>query len=198
MENFKLKHEMIPIAQIEINNGQIDGLPSNPRQWTKTEIDRLKKSIKETPELLAVRSLMVIRHGDIYVTIGGNMRLSALREMHETIAPCVVIPEDTPVNKLRELVIKDNGTFGEWDVDLLANEWDDISLVDWGVPAWEQPDTTNDEMPADLDAESMKENPYVVKITFQNVNDIERFMSLYRDIVLKDFNATMSVTGGEL
>lgn len=64
------------------------------------------------------------------------MRFSALREMNAKDAPCYVLPEDIPMEKLREIVIKDNGAFGSWDYDMLANEWDDLPLTDWGVPAW--------------------------------------------------------------
>ena len=62
------------------------------------------------------------------------MRFSALREMNEVDAPCYVMDEDTPMEKLKEIVIKDNGAFGSWDYDMLANEWDDLPLTDWGVP----------------------------------------------------------------
>jgi hypothetical protein len=68
------------------------------------------------------------------------MRFSALREMNEKDAPCYVLPEDTPMEKLREIVIKDNGAFGSWDYDMLANEWDDLPLSDWGVSAWNTED----------------------------------------------------------
>ena len=68
------------------------------------------------------------------------MRFSALREMNAKDAPCYVLPEDTPMEKLREIVIKDNGAFGSSDYDMLANEWDDLPLSDWGVPAWSTED----------------------------------------------------------
>ena len=65
------------------------------------------------------------------------MRLSALKALKAKDAPCIVFPEDTPIDKLKEVVIKDNGSFGEWDFDQLANEWSELPLIDWGVPAWE-------------------------------------------------------------
>jgi hypothetical protein len=68
------------------------------------------------------------------------MRFSALREMNAVDAPCMVMPENTPMEKLREIVIKDNGSFGSWDYDMLANEWDDLPLPEWGVPAWDTAD----------------------------------------------------------
>lgn len=51
--------------------------------------------------------------------------------------PCIIFDASTPVDKLAEIVIKDNGSFGSWDYDQLANEWDSNPLTEWGVPAWE-------------------------------------------------------------
>ena len=127
----------IRLTDLELNRGQVEGLPSNPRQWGKGELDDLVKSIRETPELLEARGLIVWPYAGKYVILGGNMRFSALREMNAVDAPCMVMPQDTPMEKLREIVIKDNGSFGSWDYDMLANEWDDLPLSDWGVPAWD-------------------------------------------------------------
>ena len=68
------------------------------------------------------------------------MRYTALKELGVEQAPCVLLPEELPLAKLKEIVIKDNGSFGDWDFDLLGNEWDDLPLSDWGVPAWEAED----------------------------------------------------------
>jgi hypothetical protein len=136
----QLIHTFLPLAQLVRNEGQIKGLPTNPRQWTKAEITRLKKSIKETPELLEARGLIVYTHKDKYIVLGGNMRYTALSELKVEQAPCVILPDNLSLAKLKEIVIKDNGSFGEWDFDLLGNEWDDLPLSDWGVPAWETKD----------------------------------------------------------
>jgi hypothetical protein len=127
----------IRLTDLELNRGQVAGLPSNPRQWGKGELEDLVKSIRETPELLEARGLIVWPYGGKYIILGGNMRFSALREMNAVDAPCYVLDADTSIDKLREVVIKDNGSFGSWDYDMLANEWDDLPLPDWGVPAWE-------------------------------------------------------------
>lgn len=132
-----MEFQRIRLTDLEQNKGQVEGLPSNPRQWGKGELDDLVKSIRETPELLEARGLIVWPYGGKYVILGGNMRFSALREMNAVDAPCMVMPEDTPMEKLREIVIKDNGSFGSWDYDMLANEWDDLPLTGWGVPAWD-------------------------------------------------------------
>lgn len=124
---------LLPLSAIEPNRGQIEGLPKNPRVLRDAKFDALKKSIIDDPDMLALRELLVYQHGDKYVIIGGNMRYRALKELKYKDAPCKVIPADTPVETLRAYTIKDNGDFGEWDFDLLANEWDDEPLNDWGV-----------------------------------------------------------------
>lgn len=131
MEIVRLK-----IADLEPNAGQVEGLPINPRQWTMSDIDALAKSLKETPELFEARPVIVVPHEGKYIILGGNLRYEASRKNKAEEVPAVIFPEDTPIAKLKEIVIKDNGTFGAWDFDALANEWDDLPLTDWGVPAW--------------------------------------------------------------
>lgn len=128
----------IKLTDLVLNEGQVTGLPTNPRQWTRAELENLKKSLQETPELLEARGILVYPWEGKYLVLGGNMRLSALKALKAKDAPCIVFPEDTPIDKLKEVVIKDNGSFGEWDYDLLANEWDSLPLADWGVPNWER------------------------------------------------------------
>ena len=107
-----MEFQRIRLTDLEQNKGQVEGLPSNPREWTRTDLDHLITSIRETPELLEARGLIVYPHEGKYIILGGNMRFSALREMNEVDAPCYVMPEDTPIEKLREIIIKDNGAFG--------------------------------------------------------------------------------------
>lgn len=123
-------------ADLAPNTGQIPGLPTNPRQWTSGDIDKIAASLRETPELFEARPVLVIPHGSKYVILGGNLRYEGARKNKEKEVPAIIFPEDTPPEKLREIVVKDNGSFGAWDDDALANEWDDLPLSDWGVPAW--------------------------------------------------------------
>ena len=135
-----MEQQLIALDKLVRNEGQIAGLPVNPRQWTKAELTRLKKSIKETPELMEARGLLVYPYKDKYIILGGNMRYTALAELKVAAAPCIILPESLPITKLKEIVIKDNGSFGMWDFDMLANEWDDLPLAEWGVdvPAWDK------------------------------------------------------------
>ena len=123
----------IPIGEIELNKGQVEGLPKNPRFIKDYRFEALKKSIQDAPEMLSLRELIVYPHGGRYVVIGGNMRLRACKELGFKEVPCKVLDEQTPADKLREYTIKDNNAFGDTDFDLLANEWDTDELGDWGV-----------------------------------------------------------------
>lgn len=132
----------LPIESVEQNTGQIEGLPSNPRQWTQTDINRLAKSLEETPELFEARPLIVYPHADKYVILGGNLRYEGAKKNGMQGVPAHILDAELDIDKLKEIVIKDNGSFGEWDMDMLANEWDDLPLREWGIdmPDWEQKD----------------------------------------------------------
>jgi hypothetical protein len=133
-----MESKRIAIGKLTPNKGQIEGLPANPRQWTQTDIDRIARSLRETPELFEMRPCIVYPHGEKFVILGGNLRYTGAKANKDKDVPCIVMPEDTPVEKLREIVVKDNSSFGAWDYDALANEWDDLPLQDWGVPSWKE------------------------------------------------------------
>ena len=123
----------LPIAQLEENKGQIDGLPANPRNIQPDKLAKLKRSILDNPEMLQLRGILVYPHGDKYIVIGGNMRLRAMVELGMTSAPCVVIPSHVTADKLRAYTILDNSSMGEWDWQALRLEWDTAQLDDWGI-----------------------------------------------------------------
>jgi hypothetical protein len=133
--------EMIDITKLLYNEGQIDGVPKNPRYLKESEHDKLVKSLADSPEFLEYKPLMVyaMDNGN-YVTICGNMRLRVANELrldgHSEfdIIPCVVLKADTPIEKIKEYAIKDNVQAGNWDWDELANgEWETDDLQNWGV-----------------------------------------------------------------
>jgi hypothetical protein len=125
----------IPIAKLALNTGQIEGLPKNPRFIRDDRFAKLVQSIKDDPEMMALRELLAYPTGKEFVVIGGNMRLRALKELGYKEAPCKVLDKATPVEKLRAYTIKDNIGFGDHDWDGLANEWDAGELSDWGLDA---------------------------------------------------------------
>lgn len=133
--------EMIDITKLLYNEGQIDGVPKNPRYLKESEHDKLKKSLTDSPEFLEYKPLMVYGLEDgTYVTICGNMRLRVANELriggntNFDKLPCLVLKTDTPIQKIKEYAIKDNVQAGNWDWDELANgEWEVEDLDDWGV-----------------------------------------------------------------
>lgn len=138
----------IPLVKLKNNKGQIAGLPKNPRILKDEEYKTLLQSIKDDPEMLSLRELIVYPLNGGFVVIGGNMRLKALQELKYKSAPCKVLKPDTPVEKLRAFLIKDNVSAGQWDWDVIANEFDADQVQDWGVdiPAIKEPKSKkNDE-----------------------------------------------------
>ena len=133
-----MERERIDIRKVFANEGQIEGLPRNPRTMRKERFRKLLKSVRELPEMTEARDLLVVPHGEGYVVIGGNMRLQAYRELGWKEVPCCVLPADTPAEKLLQMLIQDNNPFGDNDWDLLANEWDAAELDDWGFDVWQE------------------------------------------------------------
>ena len=127
-----MRREKIDISRVRPNEGQIEGLPANPRIIKNERFKKLVKSIRDLPEMTEARDLLVYPHGGEYIVIGGNMRLQAYRELGWKEVPCCVLPQDMPPEKLRQVAIKDNLPYGEDDWDMLANEWDYRELDDWG------------------------------------------------------------------
>lgn len=123
----------IDIKRLEVNKGQIDGLPKNPRFIRDERFKALVKSIEDAPEMMWLRELIVVEHGNKFVVVGGNMRFRACKELGWKSVPSKVLPADTPPKKLREYARKDNIAFGEEDWDATANEWDAEELQEWGV-----------------------------------------------------------------
>ena len=132
MDEDAVKIEKVDIKKLELNEGQIPGLPKNPRLIKDSRYKALVKSIQDDPEMLDLRELIIFPQGDKYVTIGGNMRLLACRELKFKSVPCKILPEDTPAEKLKAYAIKDNIQGGEWDLDMLANDWETPELLDFG------------------------------------------------------------------
>ena len=127
-----VKIETIKISEIVPNE-------NNPRIIKEDKFERLVESIKTFPEMLHVRPLVIDENN---VVLGGNMRLKACIEAGLKDLPVIRCTNWSEERKT-EFIIKDNVGFGEWDWNILANEWDVHPLVDWGLDVW-QPDTDID------------------------------------------------------
>lgn len=106
--------------------------PANPRIIKDEKFARLKKSLKDFPQMMSLRPIVV---DESNMVLGGNMRLAALKAngLKEIPDEWVKQASELTEEQKQEFIIKDNNAFGEYDWDVLANEWSDLPLSDWGV-----------------------------------------------------------------
>jgi hypothetical protein len=116
------KHQIIKMSEIKLN-------PNNPRLIKDDKFKKLVQSIKNFPEMLDIRPIVV--NSDM-VILGGNMRYKACKEAGLKEVP-VIIADNLTEEQQREFLIKDNTSGGEWDFEMLANEWDVEQLEEWGL-----------------------------------------------------------------
>jgi len=143
---------------------------SNPRFIKDHKFRKLVKSIKDFPEMLEKRPIVV---DEDYVVLGGNMRLKACKEAGLSEVSIDIAKGWTEQQK-QEFIIKDNSSFGEWDWDTLANEWDTEKLEEWGLDL----PILNDKLQVDngsepeivITEEILEEHNYIV-FTFDNKLD---------------------------
>ena len=130
-----IEFKRIPLELLDPNTGQIPGVPRNPRKWSRRELENLAASMRDTPELTEARGAIVYPFQGRFVVLGGNMRLEGHRINEDKDAPCAILPEDTPADKLRQIVQKDNSSFGQFDYDVLRKEWLDFGYdyKSWGL-----------------------------------------------------------------
>lgn len=133
MENSNIQIQFVPIELCEFNEGQIEGVPSNPRTREDAKQKNLEKSIEELPEMTVARAALCFPYNGKYVVIGGNRRLEAQRALGRAEIPIIALPADTPVEKLRRIALLDNESTGKTDWDKIMTEWDTAELKDWGV-----------------------------------------------------------------
>jgi ParB-like chromosome segregation protein Spo0J len=106
---------------------------NNPRQIRDDRFEKLKKSIQEFPKMMELRP--IVFDPDTMEVLGGNMRLRAIRDLGMKEIPDTWIrsADDLTEDERKRFVIQDNVSGGEWDWDIIANEWDGLPLVDWGL-----------------------------------------------------------------
>lgn len=140
-------------TSVIVKIGEIKANPNNPRILKDDKFKKLVKSIQEFPQMLQLRPIVV---NDDMVVLGGNMRLKACKEAGLKEVP-IIKASDLTEDQQRQFIIKDNVGFGEWDWDMLANEWDEHELNEWGldVPVFDvndlgEAEEDNYEMPDEI------------------------------------------------
>jgi len=120
----------------QVKISQVKGNPDNPRLIKNDKFKKLVKSIQEFPEMLKLRPIVV---DEDMMVLGGNMRLKASKDagLKEV---WIEVAEGLTEEQKKEFIVKDNVGFGEWEWDMLANEWDSVQLAEWGLDVWENLD----------------------------------------------------------
>jgi len=128
--------------------------PRNPRIIRDDKFKKLVESLRSFPEMMEKRPMVCVTDidGKLY-PLGGNMRLRAIQELGMKDVPdsWVVLADDWTEEKRLEFTIKDNASFGEWDFDQLANEWDAAQLSEWGVDVPNADDFSDKNQEVDVD-----------------------------------------------
>jgi len=114
-------NKIVKVSEVKIN-------PNNPRLIKDDKFKKLVQSIKDFPEMLDIRPIVVNQD---MVILGGNMRFKACKEAGLKEVPIIIT--DLTEEQQREFLIKDNTSGGEWDWDILANEWNAEELEEWGL-----------------------------------------------------------------
>ena len=176
-----MKAKKIEISKLKLN-------PNNPRTINKSKFERLKKSITEFPKMLELRPIVVDEN---FVVLGGNMRLQALKELG--IKETFYIQKDdlTPKEK-KQFIIKDNASFGDWDWDALANEWETKELKDWGIDVWQPEKEVDysilDEVNLDDEIQTMYEQTKKSIILEYPADSFDEIKKLYESLKAKEVN----------
>ena len=145
-----MKKENVKLSDIKLN-------PNNPRLIKDDKFKKLVQSIIDFPEMLKIRPIVV---NEDMIILGGNMRFKACKELkHKEVS--IIKLSGLSAEKQREFLIKDNVSGGEWDWNLLANEWDEIKLTEWGldIPIFKDAENELKDLSSEI------ENLYRIEIT---------------------------------
>lgn len=161
-----MQPKLTKISDVKLN-------PNNPRLIKDDKFKKLVQSIKDFPEMLNIRPIVVNKD---MIILGGNMRFRACKEAGIKEIPVIIT--DLSEDKQREFLIKDNTSGGEWDWDMLANEWDVEELQEWGIdlPSFDI---------SDLDEEKQDElDNYIIKyeIVFNHEGEQETWYKFIKKL----------------
>lgn len=178
---------IMKLSNLKPNEGQIEGVPSNPRTITEDDFEKLKKSLVNFRKMLSLRPMVVDEDWNI---LGGNMRYQALCRLRDEGVegftediPDEWVKQDTTLSaaEKREFVIKDNQQRGRNDWDALANEWDDEELREWDVDMdWFDEDVENLDTGDMPDLSDKIQNEFKIEIS---CDDEKQQQDLYNKLI---------------
>ena len=169
---------------MKININKLVSNTENPRSINDRKFKKLVKSIKEFPEMLEKRPIVVDEN---MVVLGGNMRLKACKEAGLSEVDVDVVTDWSDDQK-KEFIIKDNVGYGDWDWDILANVWEIDQLEHWGVNV---PTIKNTELLSGLEYKPMYYEPKVMPdIKLEDCIDLTKYNEKIKS--LDDYDITKS------
>ena len=161
----------------KVKIGEVKNNPSNPRLIKDDKFRKLVKSIQEFPQMLELRPIVVDENN---IVLGGNMRLKACKEagLKDVF---IVKAENLTEEQKQEFIVKDNVGFGEWDWDMLANEWDVDKLDEWGlnVPNYENTDIDLDAFFEEDNREKEEKFKIVLEYSEEDYNAVTEALQNY-------------------
>lgn len=186
----------IPLKSLQNNTGfEIESgrVKANPRFIRDAQYDNLLRSLRES-DLTEIEPLKVFKHGEKYIVIGGNMRLRALQELNVSDVDCIIIPQTYTADMLNKAIIIDNSTHGEWNMDMLANDWDTEQLKVWGLdmPVYEC-DITQDNEDEEEDLTGGREDGEEYLVPFEVELRVEEYNALCAALSKIDSNKTIAL-----
>lgn len=176
---------------ITVKINEVKSNPNNPRIIKDDKFKKLVASIKELPQMLELRPIVV---NDDMIVLGGNMRLKACKEAGLKEIP-IIKASELNEEQQRAFIIKDNVGFGEWDWDALANEWDAEQLEEWGLDVWK----VEEEPSLDELIGEEKNKPASMKITFKSPEQLQKAEIDIQELLDRKYKgAYFSVSAGEI
>jgi ParB-like chromosome segregation protein Spo0J len=178
----------------KVKISEVKGNPKNPRLIKDDKFRKLVKSIQEFPQMLELRPIVVDENN---IVLGGNMRLKACKEagLKEVF---IVKAEGLTELQKDEFIVKDNVGFGEWDWDMLANEWDAESLNDWGldVPLETQIDNLKEEevLHIEKSLQILPKQEYIIITAEEGSDEWEELKTIFSCGIVRQGGCTVGST----
>ena len=149
-------------------------LHNNPRKIGKPEFEILCKSIKENPEFFEARPILLSDRTGELVIIAGNQRYKAAQHLKLPLVPTVLLKGLTEA-KEKELIIRDNISLGEFDMEVLELEFSELPFEEFGLDV-----LTFDPINKEIDKDSVSTQFYL-NIKFETEKECEKYYNEFKE-----------------
>ena len=159
---------------------EITELPGNPRYIKDDQFQTLCDSLQDNPEYFEARPIILSNRTGKLIILAGNQRYRAAKSIGRASVPTILL-EGLTEAKEKEIIIRDNISNGNWDWDILANEWNEEDLKDWGLENMDfpvEPITEEEQPPIDSAVNR-------VTIDFDSANEA---LELYNELLDRGLN----------